>query len=288
MSTQSNKLGDVQKCPACGALVSRMSAKCPECGYEFTNISSNSTATALLNALQAVEFERISSEDKTLKKIQIIQNFPVPNTKEDLIEMITMSHANMESGAIDSRLREAWKAKNNQLIQKAQISLKGDHDAEQILNNIQAGKDQKSKRLKIILISAAAAIVVIIGVIIGVNASSKSETTNYNTQLADMKTNINKEIQTGDYEHAFAHLDSLNSFIMINQLPAEKFEETATDSYQKLVVALIREDEIEDAALVALDYREKLNDESKWKESSIFKVLVQECEVRNIDDSPLR
>lgn len=40
---KSEKYGDVRKCPACGAIVPSMAAKCQECGHEFVNVGANMT-----------------------------------------------------------------------------------------------------------------------------------------------------------------------------------------------------------------------------------------------------
>lgn len=287
-TSQTSKLGDVQKCPACNAMVSRMSAKCPECGHEFNNVSANSTSQGLLRELQRIEHEKGTIEEKTSRKIQVIQNYPVPNTKEDLIEMITTCHSNSDSGAENAQMREAWKAKTNQLIQKSQIILKGDKDAENIISGIMAGKAQKKKRNMIVIGCVLAAIIIAVCTIWYSSASSASEARDIDTQMTTMKADIKREIQKGEYDEAFAHIDSLNSFMLIHNIPTDRIDDMIGDAYQNLVIALVREDDIEGAALVGLDYREKLDNDYKWKHSGVFKVLVQECEVRNIDDSPLR
>ena len=109
---KSNKYGDVRKCPTCGAMVESFQTKCPECGYEFRNIEANSTTQKLLDALDAINAQTtnqgvVSSvlsgfaraygfDSATMRKCQIIQNFPIPNTKEDLIEMLSLAHTNAE------------------------------------------------------------------------------------------------------------------------------------------------------------------------------------------------
>ena len=40
---KSDKFGDVKKCPACGAIVTSFSAKCGDCGHEFSNIEANAS-----------------------------------------------------------------------------------------------------------------------------------------------------------------------------------------------------------------------------------------------------
>ena len=38
---KSNKLGDVRKCPQCGALIGSFQMMCPECGFEFSGVGPN-------------------------------------------------------------------------------------------------------------------------------------------------------------------------------------------------------------------------------------------------------
>lgn len=44
---KSNKLGDVKKCPACGAIVQSFNGVCVECGYEFSGVEANSSSKLL-------------------------------------------------------------------------------------------------------------------------------------------------------------------------------------------------------------------------------------------------
>ena len=40
-SPQSDKFGDIRKCPACGALAESFATKCSDCGTEFRNIQAS-------------------------------------------------------------------------------------------------------------------------------------------------------------------------------------------------------------------------------------------------------
>ena len=140
---KSNKFGDVRKCPSCGAMVQSLRSKCPDCGYEFVNISGNSPTQVLLEKLDAIDAERERSRSwkesfwddsetrKDLKfaerKAQLIEMYPIPNTKEDLIEMLTLAHTSSKGNPYYS-LEKAWKKKKAQIIAKADIALKDDAD----------------------------------------------------------------------------------------------------------------------------------------------------------------
>ena len=75
------KVGNIKTCPACGASVKALKLKCDDCGHVFTNTKSNSNLTEL-------EI-KLGSAKNDAKRIQIITDHPIPNSKEDLIEMAT-------------------------------------------------------------------------------------------------------------------------------------------------------------------------------------------------------
>lgn len=89
-------------CPSCGKQVPPMTLKC-ECGYEFTNSKSVSSVQLLFEKIEKIQsapmksYDPRSNEYKTGKKEQnnmirqTISLFPVPNTKEDIIEFLSLS-----------------------------------------------------------------------------------------------------------------------------------------------------------------------------------------------------
>jgi DNA-directed RNA polymerase subunit RPC12/RpoP len=52
---QSNKEGDLKKCPSCGAPVSSFNTKCSDCGHEFRNTQASSSITKLYEDLKKAE-----------------------------------------------------------------------------------------------------------------------------------------------------------------------------------------------------------------------------------------
>lgn len=285
---ETNKYGNVKKCPACGALINQMSAKCSECGHEFSDIKANDTVQNLLLKLENVDASSLDEEKSVAGKIQIIQNFPVPNTKEDLLEMLTLCAANAEASALPSNLRNAWQAKTNQLISKVEITLKGDKDASQLISKISQSREKKKKKTFYLI---AIIVVILLGCGAGwwiTSAHLEKEVDQQNSEIIALKNQANTYIQTQEYDSAFLRLEEINHYLIQNNIERENFSSFTGDVYLKLVIALIREDDIEGAAMVGLDFREKLNNESEWLNSQIFKILVQECEAQNIDDSPLR
>ena len=142
------KLGNIVKCPNCGAQVIGGSAVCTECGYAFSNVSANSSAEKLQAKLD--EFNRrqeqradsrgylrslFDSDTIRKHKMEIISTFPVPNTREDLLEFLTMLQAGADAtgshdgGTSDSEdMSYAYWLLYTNCINKAKLSFPNDND----------------------------------------------------------------------------------------------------------------------------------------------------------------
>lgn len=147
---KSNKFGDIKKCPSCGAIMQSFSVKCPDCGYEFRNVEANCSVQRLFELLNEAENESVSmtesmatmimgsaAESKLFRrKKAIIQNFPIPNTKGDILEFLTLAVPLAKKPSLFSQNRtpeylkmcEVWKAKCEQIIMKAKFSMKDDKE----------------------------------------------------------------------------------------------------------------------------------------------------------------
>lgn len=107
-------------CPNCRKQVPPLTIKC-DCGYEFTKSKSVSSMQMLTEKLNAVSLARDEIEEiekaapaeqdekranfLAEKKIGIINTFPVPNTKDDIIEFlaVSVSSANKKLGLLDTK-----------------------------------------------------------------------------------------------------------------------------------------------------------------------------------------
>lgn len=65
---KSNKLGDVKKCPACGALVPPYHSSCPECGFQFNDVGTSQTVERFLEKLDSMESNRVQVESQEKEK----------------------------------------------------------------------------------------------------------------------------------------------------------------------------------------------------------------------------
>lgn len=184
-------------CPSCGAQVQAMTLRC-DCGYEFTKAKAVSSVNLLYDKLNSVTLTE--AEEKTVKKattaeeqdmlrknmltekkISIISTYPVPNSKEDLLEFlsISVSEANKKLSFLEQKknvfilvliagiviplcgwifgfevmrnkpfseekLVKAWRAKCEQILLKGR-SLRGDAEFTQQLNYFESLLEKEEK-----------------------------------------------------------------------------------------------------------------------------------------------
>ena len=118
----SMKQGDIKVCPRCGGTVLSGYAKCPECGYAFMNVGANSSARLLDSRLNGVtDYE---------KRAHIISSFPIPNTREDLMEFLSVlepkAFARHKGKEKERKEKKAYYEKYIECLNKAKISFGDD------------------------------------------------------------------------------------------------------------------------------------------------------------------
>jgi hypothetical protein len=168
---QKEKVGKIKTCPACGATVESFTSKCSDCGHEFMNTMAVASiknlnellqdATNKINlAKQSIKPDEINPKNQHLyhpiniaKEINnahagIISSFPIPNTKEDLLEFLSISSAEAQKTpnwiglGIHKIVQDgsdvvinAWKAKFNQVLNKSKIVFATEPSILEIINN---------------------------------------------------------------------------------------------------------------------------------------------------------
>ena len=155
---KSEKLGDLKKCPACGSEVQSFQINCVACNHEFNNIDANVSIQKLFILLNECENERGNQEfsvgsalgnmfaraygigggDKVIeKKKSIISGFPIPNTREDILEFLALAMPNSKQkgnfftkqqpeNKSHNDLAPTWFSKCEQVIMKARFAMKND------------------------------------------------------------------------------------------------------------------------------------------------------------------
>jgi predicted RNA-binding Zn-ribbon protein involved in translation (DUF1610 family) len=143
----SNKEGVVKKCPACGASAKSFIIHCQDCGHEFREKEAVNSVKKLFSEIDKIEVEERNRERTFVEKMDgdlavmksiatrqssMINAYPVPNTKEDLIEFLTIasSEANKKVSILkrmnshpESIIQKAWYSKCEQIIKKARFSM---------------------------------------------------------------------------------------------------------------------------------------------------------------------
>lgn len=130
---KSNKIGDVRKCPQCGAVIGSFQMICPECGFEFNNVGPNAFVEKLSSELRKITGEAAVIKDATNlsdKKIekkqdfaiaraeaQFVKNYPLPMTKEDCVEMLNfiMPKTRLAGSSVATR---QWRLKADAILDK--------------------------------------------------------------------------------------------------------------------------------------------------------------------------
>ena len=218
---KSDKLGNVKKCPACGAIAESFSTKCQDCGYEFRNVEASHNIMKFFEKLDELESNRkenlfestnssvgigtlfkwlffywiliplklinfLINKSKSAKwsttdvrKEELIMNFPVPNSREEIFEFLNLSLSKIdtisymslttEKGAYLSSWNNVWMKKMDQINMKAGLSMKNDkksYDELQVLvNEAKARVKANTQRLYHILIGFAVVLITFILII---------------------------------------------------------------------------------------------------------------------------
>lgn len=156
---QKKTKSNVQKCGACGAILSSFQTNCPDCGADVSINGGEVLASIkqLFSALNAIEasrrpepkvekniFQKIFSfdvaDDVAKRKMEYIKGFPVPTTKEDILEFLCMAVPLAKKRKIrfwSSEEEEnivrmhnlfvpVWKSKCEQIIMKARFAMRND------------------------------------------------------------------------------------------------------------------------------------------------------------------
>ena len=113
--------GEIHKCPNCGEILDSFVSTCPSCGYELRNTE---TANSVKELYKNIQSAKSDSEIITLIKL-----FPVPNSKEDILEFMILADSNFSEEDyllhIDdgNSISAAWLSKLEQCYKKAHLSL---------------------------------------------------------------------------------------------------------------------------------------------------------------------
>jgi hypothetical protein len=134
------KIGNIKTCPACGSSVKSMDIVCSDCGHEFQNKKANKSITDLIAKLEKEDNKHYDFDlDRSEKKAKIITQFPIPQTKEDILEFLSYTFPFLENTNLDRDEKSAWKTKARQALMKGKIASSNDA----LYNNLISEYDAK-------------------------------------------------------------------------------------------------------------------------------------------------
>lgn len=138
------KLGNIVACPNCGAVVQAYMAKCPECGYEFENVKANLSIDRLAETLKNKNYKQ---------QADIIRNFPIPNTKTDLLDFMTATKPKFlhpistKKSDNASAVMTAYMNKYHECLLKAQVIFPNDSSIISFMESWPQDKKQAKKQI---------------------------------------------------------------------------------------------------------------------------------------------
>lgn len=113
--------GEVRKCPQCRETINAFVPVCPSCGHEFRG----SSATSVVHQL-AVKLEKTNDSQK---RDELIRDFHIPNTREDILEFFILALSNIKTGGMNTN---AWMVKLEQAYQKAELTFSDTYEFERL------------------------------------------------------------------------------------------------------------------------------------------------------------
>jgi hypothetical protein len=233
--------GKIIKCPNCGATLKSFVVNCPTCGFELRNTKTISAVQEFSHKLEEIEAsrkyerlgglitfmisqQRISKTDE--QKINLIHNFPVPNTKEDILEFLILATSNVNMRSYDSisnaasesqkALNDAWISKIKQVYEKALISYRNEDDFKQIQELYNKCHDdiQKSKKKRIIkwmlLFAPIGFLLLVLVLIILISSIQSPKAQEIEVErLEAIEQEVETALENGEYKKALLNAEGL-------------------------------------------------------------------------------
>jgi hypothetical protein len=122
---QKEKIGNIKTCPACGSSVKAYQLNCEDCGHEFSNVEANKSISQLLDKINKLnKNDGETQNDFEERMANIINSTPIPNSKEDLLEFLSVCSSQSDVDMMSRGYGDvvsAWANKGNEALLKARI-----------------------------------------------------------------------------------------------------------------------------------------------------------------------
>lgn len=192
-------LEEKKRCPNCGAIITDVVMKCPECGFVFTNVDVPDSTGSLFDTLNKVNGDR--------RRKQIIESFPVPNSKSDLLDFLLLSKPYLKD--VKGPFARAYFKKYSECIGRCKQFFPNDPDFIDYIKEYEevtiVRKKKQRKSFVIVLVMAAVFSIV---AFLFVKVPVWKVRSSLNTFRAEM--------EIGDIHQAYKQLD-----IIVNEYPEE-------------------------------------------------------------------
>jgi DNA-directed RNA polymerase subunit RPC12/RpoP len=288
---KSDKLGDVIKCPACGAIAETFATKCSDCGTEFRNIEASQNIINFFEKLDDLESSRMDSiyvnTDKSnigigtilkywffwpfliplkllafitnkskpakwsttdSRKEELILNFPVPVSREEILEFLNLALSKINSNTYfntfseETKYKDAWNKiwlkKIEQIHFKASIAMKNDKKSfEDVIIITESARLTLKNNNKKVLHIALGFVTLVVVLFTWITVSSKMDEGNLNQQK-ELKLKAENFIKSGEYSKAEEIILSLEDESFIIELQSKIQLEELTKEINALEIYL--------------------------------------------------
>lgn len=178
--TKKTKKESIYKCPNCGSSLESYTSDCPYCHTELRNIKPSESMENFSKGLEKIkskEMPKYEGKESLLKKTigidlskdieareafessfrrkinaevaNYINNYPIPNSKEDLIEFMILVTSNITTkDDCPTEIKKAWESKMEQIYKKSKLTLKNPNDIK-IIEDLYNLKKQELKSHKV-------------------------------------------------------------------------------------------------------------------------------------------
>jgi len=124
-------------CPSCGSPLKALATKCGACGTEISGSDANQTIANLYGALEKAEADidgrglvaKAREKAVTEKRGQVIRDFPIPNAREDLQQLLYYIKPKIIDAVKPDPNAAEWRAKFIEVLERAKNAYKGDSAA---------------------------------------------------------------------------------------------------------------------------------------------------------------
>lgn len=234
--------GKVYKCPNCGEILKSFELNCPSCGKELRGTKASSAVKEFSLKLEAIESrrsyekprgffasteaqQRVSKTDE--QKISLIKNFPIPNSKEDMLEFMILATSNIDMHIYDSynslnlniskgekEINAAWFSKVQQVYEKAQRSYSTDNTFTEIKklydNCNEKIRQARKKGVAKWLLAVGWIPILLIGGFAFLCISGSQKEAKELERLDNIVLDVQQALDCGEYSHALRIANSID------------------------------------------------------------------------------